>query len=225
MSNYAVEPRRARRPSRRRPSSRSAMNRSRACRAGPCCARRSAPPSACGCSKSAPGRSGSCGRASPAASAARSRWARSRRSSRPTRACRSTRASRPTTRMREPFVVLIDPSRQEFIPGEDKTGDGTALNVRAMYQRCPHLGCKPNPCLKNFWIECPCHGSRYDRLGTKALGARLWPGAARPRPVLGHRERRPGALRRHVEDHPRAAARRARPARASSRRSPPTGCI
>ena len=65
------------------------------------------------------------------------------------------------------FVVLIDPSRQEFIPGEDKTGDGTALNVRAMYQRCPHLGCKPNPCLKNFWIECPCHGSRYDRLGTK----------------------------------------------------------
>ena len=73
------------------------------------------------------------------------------------------------------FVVLIDPSRQEFIPGEDKTGDGTALNVRAMYQRCPHLGCKPNPCLKNFWIECPCHGSRYDRLGTKALGPAYGP--------------------------------------------------
>ena len=72
-------------------------------------------------------------------------------------------------------MVLIDPSRQEFIPGEDKTGDGTALNVRAMYQRCPHLGCKPNPCLKNFWIECPCHGSRYDRLGTKALGPAYGP--------------------------------------------------
>jgi cytochrome b6-f complex iron-sulfur subunit len=68
------------------------------------------------------------------------------------------------------FVVLIDPNRQEFVPGEDKDGDGTALNVRAMYQRCPHLGCKPNPCLKNFWFECPCHGSRYDRLGIKALG-------------------------------------------------------
>src|SRR6476661_292941 len=73
------------------------------------------------------------------------------------------------------FVVLIDPSRQEFVPGADTTGDGTALNVRAMYQRCPHLGCKPNPCLKNFWIECPCHGSRYDRLGTKALGAAYGP--------------------------------------------------
>jgi cytochrome b6-f complex iron-sulfur subunit len=65
------------------------------------------------------------------------------------------------------FVMLVDPSRQEFIPGEDQTGDGTALNVRALYQRCPHLGCKPNPCLKSFWLECACHGSRYDRLGTK----------------------------------------------------------
>jgi len=73
------------------------------------------------------------------------------------------------------FVILIDPSRQEFIPGEDKTGDGTALNVRSLYQRCPHLGCKPNPCLKNFWLECPCHGSRYDRLGIKAAGAQYGP--------------------------------------------------
>lgn len=73
------------------------------------------------------------------------------------------------------FIILIDPSRQQFIPGEDRTGDGTALNVRALYQRCPHLGCKPNPCLKNFWLECPCHGSRYDRLGVKADGAQFGP--------------------------------------------------
>jgi cytochrome b6-f complex iron-sulfur subunit len=73
------------------------------------------------------------------------------------------------------FVMLIDPSRQEFVTGEDTTGDGTALNVRVLYQRCPHLGCKPNPCLKNFWLECPCHASRYDRLGTKADGAQYGP--------------------------------------------------
>lgn len=73
------------------------------------------------------------------------------------------------------FVVLVDPSQQRFIPGEDSTGDGTALNVRALYQRCPHLGCKPNPCLKNFWLECPCHGSRYDRLGIKADGPAYGP--------------------------------------------------
>jgi cytochrome b6-f complex iron-sulfur subunit len=73
------------------------------------------------------------------------------------------------------FIMLIDPARQEFVPGEDESGDGQALNVRALYQRCPHLGCKPNPCLKNFWLECPCHGSRYDRLGIKADGAQYGP--------------------------------------------------
>ncbi len=73
------------------------------------------------------------------------------------------------------FVILVNPATQRFIPGSDKTGDGAALNVRSLYQRCPHLGCKPNPCLKNFWFECPCHGSRYDRLGTKAAGPQYGP--------------------------------------------------
>ena len=75
------------------------------------------------------------------------------------------------------YIVLIDPARQQFVPGEDASGDGGALNVRSLYQRCPHLGCKPNPCLKNFWMECPCHGSRYDRLGIKAAGAQYGPAA------------------------------------------------
>ena len=73
------------------------------------------------------------------------------------------------------FVMLIDTAQQRFIPGTDTTGDGHPLNVRALYQRCPHLGCKPNPCLKNFWFECPCHGSRYDRLGIKADGPQYGP--------------------------------------------------
>ena len=68
------------------------------------------------------------------------------------------------------YIMLVDPARQEFVAGEDPTGDGTSLNVRALYQRCPHLGCKPNPCIKTYWLECACHGSRYDRLGTKADG-------------------------------------------------------
>ena len=75
------------------------------------------------------------------------------------------------------YIVLMDPGRQQFVAGEDTSGAGNALNVRALYQRCPHLGCKPNPCLKNFWFECPCHGSRYDRLGIKAAGAQYGPAA------------------------------------------------
>jgi cytochrome b6-f complex iron-sulfur subunit len=75
------------------------------------------------------------------------------------------------------FIVLMDPGRQQFVPGEDTSGDGAPLNVRALYQRCPHLGCKPNACVRNFWLECPCHGSRYDRLGIKAAGTQYGPAA------------------------------------------------
>ena len=75
------------------------------------------------------------------------------------------------------YIILVNTSQQQFVAGTDTNGDGTALNVRGLYQRCPHLGCKPNPCLKNFWFECPCHGSRYDRLGIKAAGAQYGPAA------------------------------------------------
>ena len=75
------------------------------------------------------------------------------------------------------FIVVMDPDRGGWTEGEDETGEGTALNVRALYQRCPHLGCRPNPCLEDFWIHCPCHQSRYDRLGTKVDGVRYGPAA------------------------------------------------
>lgn len=64
------------------------------------------------------------------------------------------------------YIVLVDPTR-DFMPGTSPMGDGAATNVRTLYQRCTHLGCKPNFCVTNFWFECPCHGSRYDRLGIK----------------------------------------------------------
>lgn len=67
------------------------------------------------------------------------------------------------------FVVLVDPADRRFIPGVDDKGAGT-LNVRALSQVCPHLGCRPNPCIEDFWFHCPCHQSRYDRLGIKPAG-------------------------------------------------------
>ncbi len=73
------------------------------------------------------------------------------------------------------FIVIIDPGQHGWFVGDDPTGDGTALNVRALSQRCPHLGCRPNPCLEDFWLRCPCHQSRYDRLGTKVAGERYGP--------------------------------------------------
>jgi cytochrome b6-f complex iron-sulfur subunit len=65
------------------------------------------------------------------------------------------------------FVMLVDPTHYAFDPGTSEEGDGATTNVRTLYQRCTHLGCTPNFCPKNFWFECPCHGSRYDRLGIK----------------------------------------------------------
>lgn len=73
------------------------------------------------------------------------------------------------------FLVLVAPSRDGWRPGVDPTGEGSAVNVRALSQRCPHLGCRPNPCLEDFWFQCPCHQSRYDRLGIKAAGERYGP--------------------------------------------------
>jgi cytochrome b6-f complex iron-sulfur subunit len=75
------------------------------------------------------------------------------------------------------FIMTIDPDRGAWYQGSDPTGDGTALNVRAVSQRCPHLGCRPNPCVEDFWFHCPCHQSRYDRLGIKADGTRFGPAA------------------------------------------------
>jgi cytochrome b6-f complex iron-sulfur subunit len=73
------------------------------------------------------------------------------------------------------FVTIVDPNRRGWSAGRDETGEGTALNVRAMSQRCPHLGCRPNPCIEDFWFQCPCHQSRYDRLGIKAAGELFGP--------------------------------------------------
>ena len=75
------------------------------------------------------------------------------------------------------FVVLLDPTRRAFFPGSDETGDGSLLNVRALSQRCPHLGCRPNPCLEDGWFHCPCHQSRYDGHGIKAEGPGFGPAA------------------------------------------------
>lgn len=73
------------------------------------------------------------------------------------------------------FIVIVDPGRGGWAAGSDEVGDGGTINVRALSQRCPHLGCRPNPCIEDFWFHCPCHQSRYDRLGIKAAGERYGP--------------------------------------------------
>jgi cytochrome b6-f complex iron-sulfur subunit len=40
----------------------------------------------------------------------------------------------------------------------------------ALWQKCPHLGCKVPVCGTSQWFECPCHGSQYNRVGEKKVG-------------------------------------------------------
>ncbi|MGI8793585.1 MAG: ubiquinol-cytochrome c reductase iron-sulfur subunit [Acidimicrobiales bacterium] len=48
--------------------------------------------------------------------------------------------------------------------------DGMEEGVVALYQKCPHLGCRVPWCKSSQWFECPCHGSQYNRVGEKKGG-------------------------------------------------------
>jgi cytochrome b6-f complex iron-sulfur subunit len=47
---------------------------------------------------------------------------------------------------------------------------GMEAGIVALYQKCPHLGCRVPSCLSSQWFECPCHGSQYNRVGEKKGG-------------------------------------------------------
>ena len=47
---------------------------------------------------------------------------------------------------------------------------GMEIGLVALYQKCPHLGCRVPTCTTSQWFECPCHGSQYNRVGEKKGG-------------------------------------------------------
>jgi cytochrome b6-f complex iron-sulfur subunit len=47
---------------------------------------------------------------------------------------------------------------------------GMEAGVVALYQKCPHLGCRVPDCKSSQWFECGCHGSMYNRVGEKKGG-------------------------------------------------------
>ena len=77
--------------------------------------------------------------------------------------------------------------------------DMSDLGIVALYQRCVHLGCRVPFCPTSQWFECPCHGSKYNRVGEKKAG----PGAAWARPLLRDADERHEHRRRHRQHLPR----------------------
>lgn len=48
--------------------------------------------------------------------------------------------------------------------------NGMRAGLVALFQKCPHLGCRVPQCETSQWFECPCHGSQYNRVGEKKGG-------------------------------------------------------
>jgi cytochrome b6-f complex iron-sulfur subunit len=48
--------------------------------------------------------------------------------------------------------------------------DGMEAGYVALSQRCTHQGCRVPWCASSEWFECPCHGSRYNRVGEQRHG-------------------------------------------------------
>jgi cytochrome b6-f complex iron-sulfur subunit len=47
---------------------------------------------------------------------------------------------------------------------------GMKSGLVALYQKCPHLGCRVPSCNSSQWFECPCHGSQFNQVGEKKGG-------------------------------------------------------
>ena len=71
--------------------------------------------------------------------------------------------------------TYIQPYPKEDIPKAKKVYDprivaGMEQGYVALYQKCVHLGCRVPWCESSQWFECPCHGSKYNRVGEKKGG-------------------------------------------------------
>ncbi|CAN5229104.1 hypothetical protein BH18ACT4_BH18ACT4_03420 [soil metagenome] len=61
----------------------------------------------------------------------------------------------------------LDKARAAYSPSELT---GMEAGLIALYQKCPHLGCRVPECETSQWFECPCHGSQYNQVGEKKGG-------------------------------------------------------
>jgi cytochrome b6-f complex iron-sulfur subunit len=63
-----------------------------------------------------------------------------------------------------------DVPKAKKVPQYAPVISGMEEGIIALYQKCVHLGCKVPWCPTSQWFECPCHGSKYNRVGEKQGG-------------------------------------------------------
>ncbi len=86
-----------------------------------------------------------------------------------------------TQEKKEPYYVpeartylvpypVSDVSKAKKVSQYEKLIPNMEQGIVAIYQKCVHLGCKVPWCASSQWFECPCHGSKYSRVGEKKGG-------------------------------------------------------
>ncbi|MGA1542050.1 MAG: ubiquinol-cytochrome c reductase iron-sulfur subunit, partial [Ilumatobacteraceae bacterium] len=68
------------------------------------------------------------------------------------------------------FPTNALPKARAAYAGQPSILSGMEAGIVALYQKCPHLGCRVPECKRSQWFECPCHGSQYIRVGEKKAG-------------------------------------------------------
>jgi cytochrome b6-f complex iron-sulfur subunit len=81
---------------------------------------------------------------------------------------------------KQPFYVpearaYLNPYPESALPKAKKVYaesvlPGLEAGLVALFQKCVHLGCRVPWCQTSQWFECPCHGSKYNRVGEKKGG-------------------------------------------------------
>ena len=81
---------------------------------------------------------------------------------------------------KQPFYVpearaYVNPYPEAALPRarevySDSVLPGLEAGLIAIFQKCVHLGCRVPWCQTSQWFECPCHGSKYNRVGEKKGG-------------------------------------------------------
>jgi cytochrome b6-f complex iron-sulfur subunit len=61
----------------------------------------------------------------------------------------------------------LERARGVYSPSELR---GMEAGLIALYQKCPHLGCRVPECTTSQWFECGCHGSQFNRVGERRGG-------------------------------------------------------
>jgi cytochrome b6-f complex iron-sulfur subunit len=69
----------------------------------------------------------------------------------------------------QPYPIPDVPKAKK-VPEYAPVIGGMEQGIVALYQKCVHLGCRVPWCPTSQWFECPCHGSKYSRVGEKKGG-------------------------------------------------------